>query len=275
MKSVENAVAEHYGDESLLMRILDGLKDKGLDVKHLTTDDLAPFDEFHIGGREATKHVMAQLQLNRNDHVLDIGCGIGGAARTVATLAQTQVTGIDLTPEFIDTARVLTDMTGLSDRISFQVSSALDLPFEAETFDAAITLHAAMNIPDRPALYAEIARVLKSGAPLCIYDVMRLCEGEIAFPVPWADTPATSHLTTPDEMRDLLNTAGFTVSGVEERRQFAIDFFRQIMPSGGGKNSSSIPLPQRGAAMAEKFKNVQINIEKGFLSPVQMMVRKN
>jgi cyclopropane fatty-acyl-phospholipid synthase-like methyltransferase len=63
----------------------------------VTIDDLAPMDEFHIGGRKATEELVSQLQLAPADHVLDIGCGLGGAARFVASRHHCQVTGIDLT----------------------------------------------------------------------------------------------------------------------------------------------------------------------------------
>ncbi len=230
MNDIEAAVARHYGNAGLLARILAGLEASGVDPDHLRPDDLAPVDEFHIGGREATAHAVAKLDLDEGAQVLDVGCGIGGAARYIATQAGCRVTGIDLTPEFIATARRLTELTGLDGKIAFEVASALDMPFEDAAFDAAITLHVAMNIPERAALYGEIARVMKPGAELCLYDVMKTGAGEIAYPVPWAETPATSHLTTVEEMRDLLDGAGFDVSEVEDRRAFARAFSKTPWP---------------------------------------------
>src|SRR5262249_41674095 len=138
-----------------------------------------------------------------------------------------RVTGIDLTPDFIAAARILTERTGLAGRIDFREASALAMSFADATFDAAVTLHVAMNIKDRPALYREVARVLKPGAAFCIYDVMKGAGEGLRYPVPWAQTAATSRLVTPDEMQELLASAGFDVLETEDRTPFGITFFRE------------------------------------------------
>ena len=166
----------HYGDGGLLARIRGGLKAAGIEEASLRAEDLAPVDEFHIGGREATAHAVAKMKLRADMRVLDVGCGIGGAARFLAAEIGCQVEGIDLTPEYIAVAKTLTVMTGLTDKVSFETASALDMPFEGAAFDAAITIHVAMNIAKRAELYGEIARVLKPGAVFCNYEVGRLVE---------------------------------------------------------------------------------------------------
>ncbi|MHA1153904.1 MAG: class I SAM-dependent methyltransferase [Alphaproteobacteria bacterium] len=291
MNSIEAAVARHYGDAGLLARILAGLEASGLELDSLRPDDLAPVDEFHIGGREATAHAVAKLDLDAGAQVLDVakldldagaqvldvGCGIGGAARYLATQVGCRVTGVDLTPEFIATARRLTELTGLDGKISFKCASALDMPFEDGTFDAAITLHVAMNIPERAALYCEIARVMKPGAAFCIYDVMKAGAGELAYPVPWAETPATSHLTSAEEMRGLLDTAGFDVSEVEDRSDFARTFFQGVLAAVAASEGGPPPLGIHlilGASAPEKFRNMLNNIEAGHIAPVQMIATR-
>ncbi|MDA1356905.1 MAG: class I SAM-dependent methyltransferase [Proteobacteria bacterium] len=174
MDSLENAVAQHYGADDLLARIDAGLKSSGVDPARLTLEDLAPVDEFHIGGRKATQHAVSRMSLSASDHLLDVGCGLGGAVRYISAAIGCRATGIDLTPEFIDVARNLTARLGLSAPPEFETASALAMPFEDQTFDAAITFHVAMNIPDRAGLYTEIARVLRPGATFCIYDVIKL-----------------------------------------------------------------------------------------------------
>ncbi|RMD63870.1 MAG: class I SAM-dependent methyltransferase [Alphaproteobacteria bacterium] len=274
MPDIENAVARHYGSDGLLQRICDGLRAAGIDPSQVRPDDLAPVDEFHIGGRQATKHAISKMALTADDHVLDIGCGIGGTARTLAARIGCRVTGIDLTPEYIAVAEDLTRMTGLDDRITYHVASALDMPFATARFDAAITIHVAMNIHDREGLYREIARVLRPGAVLCIYDVMKKGEGELTFPVPWADTPRTSHLVTPEEMCALLEAAGFEVEEVEDRTDFGIDFFRKALAvNADGPPPLGTHLVM-GPSAAEKFRNVLHNLEHGRIAPVQMLVRR-
>ncbi len=278
MKTIEKSVAEHYGDADLLSRILAGIQASGLDPDRLKPEDLAPVEEFHIGGRQATTYAVDKMQLNAEQHVLDVGCGIGGAARYIATHVGCKVSGIDLTPEYIACADDLTKRLGLDKQVNFDVASALDMPFADNIFDAAITLHVAMNIEDREALYRETARVLKSGATFCVFDVMQKNDEPLDFPVPWAKSPGTSFLKTPEQMRSLLEGAGFTVTEVEDRTQVAIDFFRERL---AGAKDSVTGKPQAPPALGvhlvmkeqamEKFKNTLVNVEKGRIAPVLML----
>ncbi|MEN8207231.1 MAG: methyltransferase domain-containing protein [Pseudomonadota bacterium] len=274
MNDIEAAVAQHYGDNGLLTRIFAGLEASGADLSQLQPDDLAPVEEFHIGGRKATAYAVEKMSLSENQHVLDVGCGIGGAARYIATQTGCAVSGIDLTPEYIEIAKKLTELTGLDDRITFNVSSALAMPFEDATFDAAITLHVAMNIPERAALYCEIARVLKPGATLYIFDVMKKSDEDLTFPVPWAQSEDTSYLTTPEEMYAFLEDVGFDVQEVGDRTDFALDFFRESMAA-----AVDGPLPLgihlvMGESAGEKMRNVMSNIENGRIAPVHMIATR-
>lgn len=274
-ESLEARVAGHYGRPDVAARILEGLKAAGANLDHLTLDDLAPVDEFHIGGRAATEHVLARIPMGKDQHVLDIGCGIGGAARYMAATFGCQVTGIDLTPEYIEAARLLTGRVGLGDRVRFEVASALAMPFADTSFDAAVTLHVAMNIKDRRGLYGETARVLKRAAWFCVYDVMRGKNDLLRYPTPWADTAETSHLTTPEEMKTLLASAGFELVEVEDRTEFGIEFFRQrLAATAGGAPPLGLHLLM-GAAARVKFENVLKGLEDGAIAPVVMIARRS
>ena len=137
MGKIENTVRDHYSVGDLEKNILHGLAATGKDLERLTTEDLSIFDEFHIGGREATEFAISKLSLTGDEHILDVGSGIGGAARTIAVHTRCKVSGIDLTPEYVSAAEMLTTMTGLEDKVGFQVASALSMPFDDATFDAA------------------------------------------------------------------------------------------------------------------------------------------
>lgn len=270
----ERAVARHYQVLNLTQRILDAAASAGLNTNRLTAEDLAPIDEFHIGGRIATRKLIAKMRLTGREHVLDIGCGIGGAARYVAATSGCHVTGIDLTPEYIETARALSERTGLTARTTFEVATALHLPFADAAFDAAMTLHVAMNIQDRAGLYREAARVLKANALFCIYDVMKGRNEGLAYPVPWADRASSSHLTTPDEMRNLLADAGFHVEEVEDWSKFGIDFLRERLSPGGGAPAPLGLHVLMGESAPAKFRNLLQNLEQGFVAPVVMIARR-
>jgi SAM-dependent methyltransferase len=269
---LEDAVARHYQVSDLTRRILDGLAATGVDIEQLTPGDLAPVDEFHIGGRRATLHVIAKMGLSEANHVLDVGCGIGGAARTIASTVGARVTGIDLTEEFIEAARELTVRTGLGDRVAYHAGSALQIPFQDRTFDAAVTLHVAMNIKDRAGLYREVARVLKPGALFAVYDVMQGPNPGLQFPVPWASTPATSFLVTPDAMRTLLTEAGFSMVEVEDRTAAGAVFFRERLAAGSQPAVGLHVLT--GSDTRIKSRNMLAGLEAGAIAPVIMIARR-
>ena len=102
-------VAEHYAHGSLVDAIKQALSDLGTTPQSATVDDLAPVDEFHIGGRSASADFLDQLKLSPDHHVLDVGCGLGGPVRFAANQYGCRLTGIDLTDEFVKTGRVLND----------------------------------------------------------------------------------------------------------------------------------------------------------------------
>lgn len=218
---MSDAVASHYaGEGNFAEAIAQKLAQAGKDVARLGTADLATVDEFHIRGRKATLELAQMLGLDAGSHLLDIGSGLGGPARTIAEAHGCRVTGIDLTQAFCDAATVLSGWVGLGERVAFRQGDATALPFEDGSFDAAMTIHVAMNIAAKDRMYAEARRVLTPGGRFGVYDVLQGEGGTVHFPVPWAREPSISHLATPDEMVELLTAAGFgieaTVDSTEE-----------------------------------------------------------
>ena len=205
------AVAEHYGKRDLAQTILAALRAAGKDVARMTIDDLAPVDEFHTGGRNATARLAQLAEVKAGQRVLDVGCGIGGPSRYLASTFGCAVTGIDLTAEFIEVANMLAGRTGLSGKVTYRQGNALELPFADASFDLVWSQNAAMNIEDRARLYGEMRRVLKTSGRLAIQDVAAGPGGEPYYPAPWASDQSISFLMTPQRTRDLLERAGFRV----------------------------------------------------------------
>jgi ubiquinone/menaquinone biosynthesis C-methylase UbiE len=138
------------------------------------------------------------------------------------------VTGVDLTSELCEVATALSEWTGLSDRTRFHVGDATATELPAAAVDAALTVHVAMNIPDKAALYAEAFRVLRPGGRLVVYDVLQGEGGDVRYPVPWASDPSTSFLATREHMRELLPAAGFEVISEADSSDESLAWFQQM-----------------------------------------------
>ncbi len=272
----ENSVAGHYTHGDLLGTIEARLSDLGITPDDISSEDLAAVDEFHIGGRQATDHLMQQLDLCQHSHLLDVGCGLGGAARYVAEKYHTQVTGIDLTAEYIETGNVLTSWLRLDSQVTLKQGSALTMPFDENTFDGGYMLHVGMNIEDKIALFTEIFRILRPGSCFAVYDVMRQDEGDLHFPVPWARDSSTSQLSTPGQYRQALNAAGFSVSTENNRHQFALDFYANLRTQKKIKDGS-LPLSLHDLmkeSAGTRIKNLVHNLKSNLIAPVEMIVIK-
>lgn len=271
----EQEVSGHYTHGNLLQAIEAALPALGRTKESVTVDDLAPVDEFHVGGRVATKRFLEQLQLTEQDYLLDVGCGLGGASRFAARQFGSRVTGLDLTQEYVDTGNALSIWVGLSDQVRLHQGSALTMPFDANSFDAAYMLHVGMNIAEKGRLFAEISRVLKPSGILGVYDIMQTNPGDLAYPVPWATVPATSKLETPEHYREAMRSAGFELESEENRRDFALAFFEELKTK---TQNSAGPPPLglhtlMGATTPAKVQNMIANISNGYLAPVELIGR--
>jgi SAM-dependent methyltransferase len=277
MSDLEHEVARHYTRGDLETALLAGLRAIGRSGEDpLSPGDLNGLDEFHIGGQDATADFVGRIGLTDDMEVLDIGSGIGGPARHMAREHGVRVIGIDLTPEYVTVAEMLTQRAGLADRVEFRQGSAAALPFDDEAFDAATLMHVGMNLPDKPAVFASVWRVLRPRGVFAVYDIMRTADGEIDFPVPWATTPSTSFVQTPEAYRQALADAGFTVEQERDRSDFALDFFRRLrarQQADGGPPPLGLHLTM-GSNAPQKVANMLSNLESGLIAPIEMLCRR-
>lgn len=222
-------VTQHYTRPDLGNVILSALAAAGKDIDNLTPEDLAPVDEFHVRGREATLELAGAVRLDASKHVLDVGSGLGGASRCLARAFGCRVTGVDITGEYCRVATMLAARLGLSRGVRYLQGDALDLAFSDGTFDVVWTQHAAMNIADKATLYREMSRVLKPGGAVAIYDILAGPAGPVLFPVPWARSPETSFLVTPEELRRLLHARGLTITTWKDTTAAARTWFTNLV----------------------------------------------
>lgn len=213
---VRDLVRGHYARGDLAGTIVNVLAGAGVDTDRLTVQDLAPVDQLHAGGAPATAHVLQRIDPAAGSSLLDVGCGIGGPSRMAATTHDVHVTGVDLTPEFVEAATALTARAGLAGSAEFLATSATSLPFDDESFDAAMMIHVGMNIPDKGSVFAEVHRVLSAGSVFGLYEQVRRGTGELTYPLPWADDERSSFVDTSDAYVQALETAGFREVEVED-----------------------------------------------------------
>jgi ubiquinone/menaquinone biosynthesis C-methylase UbiE len=270
-------VSRHYTHGNLVAAIRSGIESLDKTINSISIDDLAPVDEYHIGGRQASEDFLSQLDLTPKKQVLDVGCGLGGAARFAASRYGCQVTGIDLTPEFIETGKVLCAWVKLDNRVSLHLGSALAIPFADHVFDCAYMLHVGMNIVDKEKLCSEVNRVLRPNSLFGIYDVMRIGDGELAYPVHWATTAASSAVATPAQYREVLEKAGFAVVAERNRRDFALaqyDQLRTRTAAAGGPPPLGLHILM-GRNTPDYVRNMIENVSTGRIAPVELIARKS
>jgi SAM-dependent methyltransferase len=209
--TIAHQVARHFAPTELRQRVAEVLAAAGKDTSNTSIDELTPLDQWHMMRDIPTRRLAERAKISSHQRVLDVGCGMGGPARFLAGTYGCTVTGVDITTPYLETAALLTELTNLTDRVSFQHADATALPFADGTFDLVWTQHAAQSIPDKAAFFAELRRVLKRDGTAVIHDLYRGAAGEVHFPAFWGRSDSISFLITDTEMRSLLETSGFAV----------------------------------------------------------------
>ena len=246
-------------------------KIKGL-VDELTVESLAPFDHFHALGVKATQDLANILPIKKGDHVLDLGCGIGGPARYFAHHFDAKVTGVDIDADYIDAGRKLTMETGLCERVTLQCADMLVQDFSAN-YDGVLALHITMNIQERAKLFARVYETMKPSAWFAISEHAK-GEGQAYYPLPWARSENTSFLVSIDETRELLQKTGFEIMYFEDMCEAYMRGYARAI-----KNLND-PIFREALTLAMpddieiRMRNTLRNIEQQRTKPFQLICQK-
>ncbi len=268
MSQPTNVIAQHYGRQQRTAAvILDALAADGHDLDALAPDVLSGADEFHLGGRLATLAVLEAVRPAAPRTVLDIGCGIGGPARTIDVERDDDVIGIDLTPSFVEAATELTERVGLADRVTFGLGDALALDADDDTVDLATLFHVGMNIADKRTLFAELARVVRPGGQVLVYDIMRVADGDLTLPLPWASSDGHQHLAAPTDYIEAMSSAELEPGVPVDRRDVVMDAIGRAASAPPPVDLSHL----MGPDFATMFANLRAAMLAGVVLPMQIV----
>jgi SAM-dependent methyltransferase len=209
-------IADHWGRNDVYALIVSALAKMSKSLDGLTVEDLAPVDHFHARGFPATVELADRLPIKAGQHVVDIGCALGGPARYLAKRFQCKVSGIDITESYVEAANKLTALLRMEGQVTIEHGDGQRLPYADAFFDGAYTQHVTMNVADRPRFFAEAFRVLKRGAFFALTEQGLGPKGNPHYPSPWSADGSGAYLVTPSETRALLEAAGFEDIVVED-----------------------------------------------------------
>ena len=265
----DNVIISQYSTGLSRPNIERALAAAGKDLHQLRPDDLGLLEDFHTMGRLATIQLADLAAVGGQDTVLDAGSGIGGTARFLAGQRGCRVTSVDLTEDYCETARWLNHLVGLDGMISVHHGDVTRLPFADAAFQVVVSQHVQMNIADNSRLYQEARRVLATGGRLAIWDIAAGEPGELDYPLPWADKPELSHLSTAAELRAAIESSGFVVDHWNDLTDQAVTVMRAVR----ALPPSPLGLHVFVDRFGEKADNLVRGLATGRLRAVQAVAR--
>lgn len=269
------AIADHWDRGDIYARIISALQQMSKPLDRLTIEDLAPVDHFHARGFPATVELADQLPVQAGQRVVDIGCGLGGPARYIARRFGCTVSGLDITPSFVEAANRITALLRMEGQVRIELGDGQRLPYADAVFDCGYSQHVTMNVSDRARFFGEAFRVLKPGACFALTEHALGPTGAPHHPVPWSVDGSGSWLVTADETEAYLRAAGFEAIAIEHTgSKYAAGYKAAIEKAEqGALPPLGLHLLLGDTALA-KTRNAARNILEGRTDPIQVVCRK-
>ena len=259
----------------LYSRINQAMSDSGLNNKKLEIEDLFPIDQYHARGIGATKDLGKRMPITENQKILDVGCGLGGPARYYAKEFKCHITGVDITPSFIEIGNNFNRLTSMSTMVDLYVGNGEKLEFEDEVFDGAYSQHVTMNISDRMKFFSEIYRVLKKGSFFAFTEHGLGPIGNPNFPLPWADNQDMSFLLPPAKTVTILKEIGFINIKLIETGDKYIEGYEKLIQKQPKSEKPTLGIHViGGSSMHERSINSMRSIKENRTLPFEIVCEK-
>ena len=256
-------------------RIHKAMLEAGLNDRKLDIEDLFPIDQYHARGIAATVDLGKRMPISENQTIIDIGCGLGGPARYFAKQFKCFITGIDITPSFIEIGNKFNNLTSMSKQVSLQIGNGETLDFEDETFDGGYSQHVTMNIKNRKEFFLEAFRVLKKGTFFAFSEHGLGPEGNPVFPLPWADAAEMSFLFSPESTIALLEEVGFYDIQIIETSEKYISGYEKMINTKSEKENPILGIHViGGATMKQRSRNSMQCIKEKRTLPIEIVCKK-
>ncbi len=239
--------------------------------------DFAALDQLHIGGLAATKELLRWLPAGATNG-LDMGGGLGGCARLLATHYACQMTVSDLNSDYIAAGQLLNQHLQPQPACHYVVANSLKLPFAKHSFDFVLSQHAMMAIADKQQVLAEAARVVSAHGHLLLHEVYLTPNSkpeEVLYPTPWADKLGHSHLQTWAQFLADCATSGWQLSQCENETQQSLLWINKARAA---RATPASPLNARlalGSAAGKMSANIMANLQAGRLEVRRALLVKS
>jgi phosphoethanolamine N-methyltransferase len=212
--------------------------------------------------------------------VLDVGCGVGGAAiALVRNHGAASVLGMDVKRNLIDKAVERVASAGLGDRVTFRLVEPGPLPFADTAFDVVFSKEAILQVEDKAALYAEVFRVMRRAGHLLVGDWLRGAGDHLTLGVEdfLRASGDTFTMATLDEIVGIIDRTGFTAIETEDRRAWYLEDATGELERLGGPMGAALADQvgeRRATALAEFWATLVASLASGALSPAHIRARK-